>query len=94
MNDQAVESKVERLTDVVERIGESVISTSETVEVLASHIDQMRQQTAHNHNSVMALAEAVRVLASGQQDILVRLDQLVCTLQVLATSDEGTNTPE
>jgi hypothetical protein len=88
VSEQSVAANVERLTDVVERIGESVISTSETVEILSSNLEQMRQQTAQNHNSVMALAEAVRVLASGQQEILGRLDQLVTVLQLLAVEEE------
>ena len=96
MNEQTVESKVDRLTDVVERIGESVLTTSETVETLASHIDQMGQQVTHHHNSVITLAEAVRVLASGQQQILVRLDQLINVLEALAieSDDSEANSPE
>ncbi|MEL6223463.1 MAG: hypothetical protein AAFR31_12585 [Cyanobacteria bacterium J06627_8] len=87
MSEPSLQSNVERLTDVVKDIGESVISTSEAVEVLSLNIDQMRQQTAQNHNSVMALAEAVRVLASGQEDILKRLDQLIQVLQLLAIEE-------
>ncbi|MEB3213886.1 MAG: hypothetical protein VKL39_21240 [Leptolyngbyaceae bacterium] len=88
MSEQSTQVNVERLAEVVERIGDSMISTSETVEILMSSIDQLRQQTAQNHNSVMVLAEAVRALASGQEDVLYRLDQLIGVLHSLAVETD------
>jgi hypothetical protein len=88
-----VESQVDRLTDVVEKIGESVLTTSETVETLASHIDQVEQQFATSNANVATLADAVRVLAAGQQEILGRLDQMIYVLQLLAVESEREDSP-
>ncbi len=93
MNEQTVESQVDRLTDVVEKIGASVLTASETVETLASHIDQVEQQFATSNANVATLAEAVRVLAVGQQEILGRLDQMICVLQLLAVESENEDNP-
>lgn len=94
MSEQTVELQVDRLTDVVEKIGESVLTTSETVETLASHLDRVEQQFATSNTQIATLVEAVRVLAAGQQELLGRLDQMIYVLQLLALeSEDGDTSP-
>lgn len=88
MSEPMVEAQVDRLTDAVEKIGESVLTTSETVEALASHMVQVEQQFATSNTQVATLAEAVRILAAGQQEILGRLDQMIHVLHLLAVEAE------
>ncbi|WP_017318265.1 hypothetical protein [Mastigocladopsis repens] len=87
--------KVSRLESIVEQIGEAVLATTETIERLAQRVDTLSTQVEEQGKQlqqqgyqILALCDAVQILAENQDESLQKLTQLTLTLDRLMTMIE------
>lgn len=88
-----------RLISIVERIGEAVITTTETVERLAERVDVLAAQVQNQGNQVQqqsyqifALSDALQSFLDSQSDSRAQLNQLTNSLGHLVTIMEHNST--
>lgn len=80
-----VETKVNRLESIVERIGEAAIAATETVERLSDRVDALAINVQQQGYQIFALSDAIQALAENQDASLKEIKQLTQTLQRLVT---------
>ena len=92
----SVEARMSRLEAIVGQIGQSVLTTTETVERLANRIDALAVSVQHQGQQVQqqgyqlfALSDAVQTLAERQNESLEHLGELTKTLQRIANALEA-----
>jgi methyl-accepting chemotaxis protein len=92
----SVEARMSRLETIVGQIGQAVLTTTETVERLATRIDALAVSVQHQGQQVQqqgyqlfALSDAVQTLAERQNESLEHLGELIETLQRIATALEA-----
>ncbi|MCP2731825.1 hypothetical protein [Limnofasciculus baicalensis] len=92
----SVEARMSRLEAIVGQIGQAVLTTTETVERLATRIDALAVSVQHQGQQVQqqgyqlfALSDAVQTLAERQNESLENLGELIETLQRIATALEA-----
>ncbi|NJL86893.1 MAG: hypothetical protein HC886_14510 [Leptolyngbyaceae cyanobacterium SM1_1_3] len=69
---------------VIQKIGETVLAGTETINRLAERVDAIAQQTQQQGYQIFALTDAIQALVENQDRSLARLDQLTETLRGLA----------
>jgi ABC-type transporter Mla subunit MlaD len=86
----AAEMRFRRLESIVEKIGESVIATTETVERMATRVDALAVQIQHQAHQVQqqgyqifALTDELKTLIDNQGESRKDLQQLTTALQNL-----------
>lgn len=82
-----------QLESVVLQIGEAVLTTTETVERLASQVDALTAQVQQQGYQIFALSDAVQTLAENHDGALERLGQLTDVLQRLIAAVEESDKP-
>jgi methyl-accepting chemotaxis protein len=82
-----VEAKIGCLESMVEQIGDAVLSTTETIERLATRVDSLSSQVQtqgkqlqQQGDQIFALCDAVQSLADSQKDSMRQISQLSQTL--------------
>lgn len=82
-----VESRLNGLTTVVERMAELTIASSETVEQLSQQMETVNTHIQQQQQSNVVLVEAVQALTISHNEILGRLDQLIEALNGLVIAE-------
>lgn len=79
-------TELQQLEILVEKIGEAVIVTTETVERLAEKVEalaiELQNQSQQQSYQIFALTEALQTLVESQSSSQEQLAQLTETLQV------------
>jgi uncharacterized protein YoxC len=85
------DDQLDQLQAVVQKIGESVIATTDTVERLATRMDGLAHQVQQQGYQIFALSDAIQTLAENHDGLMERLDRLTQSLQdlVSAIDDEA-----
>ncbi|MGI0491272.1 hypothetical protein ACN4EG_05635 [Alkalinema pantanalense CENA528] len=83
---QAHSPSLARLEAIVLEIGEAVLATTETVDCLATRLDEIAQQVQQQGYQIFALSEEVENLTTTHQTTLERLGNLTETLEQITTS--------
>lgn len=85
----------EKLESIIQRIGEAVIATTDTVESLANQmteitnkIEQQENQIQQQGYQIFALTEAIQTLVDSQTESQEQLNKLTNLLQTLVTNIE------
>jgi ABC-type transporter Mla subunit MlaD len=88
-----------RLVLIVERMGEAVIATTETVERLAERVDALVTQVQNQGHQVQqqsyqifALSDALQTFLDSQSESRAQLNQLTHTLEHLVAVMESNST--
>jgi hypothetical protein len=74
------------LEQVVHQLSETVLATTEAVDVLALRIDQIGEQVHQHECQLFAIGEDLKHLSQDQHDCLARVDRLTQLLEGLAQS--------
>ena len=77
---------LEKLTPIVQHIGEAVLATTETVEQLALKVDVLANQVQQQGYQIFALCDAIHTLGETQDSTLARFIQLTETLERIAAA--------
>lgn len=77
------------LATLVQQIGEALLVTTETVEKLSNHLDEVSKQVQQQGYQIFALSDAVQTLAENHDAAIARMDQMVATLQGLVKALEA-----
>ena len=85
-----MEVQSSRLESVVLQIGESVLSTTETVDKLSTQVDALVSQVQQQGYQIFALSDAVQTLAENHDAALTELAQISESLRrLIAAFEEG-----
>ncbi|WP_416668331.1 hypothetical protein [Egbenema bharatensis] len=78
-----MEAQSSKLESIMLQIGEAVLTTTETVERLASQVDALSSQVQQQGYQIFALSDAVQTLAENHDSALTELRQVSSSLQQL-----------
>lgn len=85
-----MEAESSRLESVVLQIGESVLTTTETVDKLAAQVDALASQVQQQGYQIFALSDTVQTLAENHDAALTELSQISEALRrLVAAFEEG-----
>ncbi|MFE4107568.1 hypothetical protein [Almyronema epifaneia] len=73
---------------VIQKIGETVLASTETINRLSERVDAIAQQTQQQGYQIFALTDAIQTLVENQDRSLAQLGQLTETLQRLTSALE------
>ncbi|XGV95853.1 MAG: hypothetical protein ACAF41_24310 [Leptolyngbya sp. BL-A-14] len=79
---------------VVQQIGEAVLTSIETVDRLAQHMDALTNQVQQQGYQLFALSDAVQTLTEAQHESLKRLDRLTDVLDSLVNAVNPTDSTD
>lgn len=85
-----MEAESSRLESIVLQIGESVLTTTETVDKLSAQVDALASQVQQQGYQIFALSDAVQTLAENHDAALTELSQISEALKrLVAAFEEG-----
>ncbi len=89
-----MEKQTPDLDNIVGKIGEAVLATTDTVEQLAKRVDNVVHQVQQQGYQIFALSDAIQTLAENHDATLSQLAQLTESLRHLVAAIEETDNIE
>lgn len=77
---------------IIQKIGETVLAGTETINCLSERVDAIAQQTQQQGYQIFALTDAIQTLVENQDRSLAQLNILTETLQQLVYTLEKQQT--
>jgi len=86
-----VDVQTHQLAAIIQQIGEAMLASTETVDVLSERMESLANQVQQQGYQIFALSDAVQNLAEAQERSLQRLDRLTDALERLVNIIEQPN---
>ncbi len=78
---------------IVQQVGEAVLATTETVDLLSQRMDALANQVQQQGYQIFALSDAVQTLTDVQHESLKRLNRLTDVLERLVNAVDPVDAP-